>query len=98
MEAFAPDEAAFPEATLPRRAGRFPATAGFFIEAEGDVGAVPAIRGAHEALAGTGRELEGCDGEKGEKGEEKKFHGRTWKMKREEDAFGPVWSGNTPSY
>ena len=98
MKAFAPDEAVFPEAALPRRAGRFPATAGFFIEAEGDVRAVPAIRGAYEALAGTGRELEGCDGEKSEEGEEKKFHRRTWKMKREEDAFRPVWGGNAPIF
>jgi hypothetical protein len=98
MEAFAPDEAAFPEATLPRRAGWFPDATRFLIEAEGDVGAVPVIGGADEALAGAGRELESCDGEKGEEGEEKKFHGRTWKMIWEEDPFGPDWSGNAPIF
>ena len=63
VDAFSPDESAFPEAALPGLADGFPAAAGFLIEAEGDLGAVPAIGGADEALGGARRELEGGGGE-----------------------------------
>jgi hypothetical protein len=76
VAAFSPDEPAFSEAALPRRADRFPAAAGFLIEAEGDVRTVPAVGSADEALAGAGGELEGGGGEEGEEGEEKGFHGK----------------------
>jgi hypothetical protein len=45
------------------------------IEAEGDVGGVPPVGSADEALGGAGGEFECGDGKDGKEDEEQGFHG-----------------------
>src|SRR5688572_21019850 len=59
VDAVSPDESVFSKAALPRFRDRFPGAAGFFVKPEGDVGVIPIVRSADQALAGVCGQLEG---------------------------------------
>lgn len=69
VDAAAPDEAFFTEATFPRCGDGGPFPGLFFIEREADVRAIPMVSDADQALAGAGRELESRKWQGGEQGE-----------------------------